>query len=64
MVHIMDGTESIRAEAWNELAEQIAELPENTQIRVSGMWKDRKWEDRDGVEHGYRYLAVQSWERL
>lgn len=63
-VHIMDGTESIRAEAWDQIAEQIAELPENVQIRVSGYWKDRKWEDREGTEHSIKFLAIRSWERL
>lgn len=61
VVHFDDTT---RAESWDQMAEDIAELNEGTVISVTGFMKTRKWFDRSDAEHTQDFLAIQSWGRV
>ena len=61
----VENTEWIRCTAWRRLAEIIGEyLSKGKQVYVSGKWKTRKWDDKDGNTRYTTELQVDQMQML
>lgn len=61
----VENTEWIRCTAWRRLAEIIGEyLNKGKQVYVSGKWKTRKWDDKDGNTRYTTELQVEQMQML
>ena len=53
-----------KAEAWDQVAENLATLADGTIITVTGVMKSRTWKDREDKPHTQEYLSIQLWGRV
>lgn len=53
----------VRLVAFGEIAEEMAEeVSKGDEISVTGYFKDRTWEDRQGETHVEKEFTVKSWK--
>jgi single-strand DNA-binding protein len=51
-----------RCEAWDVMAEAIVEmdLKKGQEVHITGSEKTRKWDNREGEESEYEYIAIRT----
>ena len=61
----VENTEWVKCTAWRRLAEVIGEwLTKGSQVYVSGKWKTRKWDDKNGDTRYSTELEVSQMQML